>query len=583
MKSAFSRLLCQMPFDKRNIKQGVMIMIDKKYIRNRLDSIMQVMSGLHLLNENLEQEYHRIAEEIDRYSFRILMTGGFSSGKSTFLNLLLDRDLLKVNQTPETAIATELVYGPQEYLEAVDNQGNTQTFPLDCDTVFLPKDWRYLVFHVTADFLRENPDIVLVDMPGLDSDVEWHNKAIAQYIARGSAFLLFVSCEDGTLRKSVGDFLQEVASYPQSVSCFISKCDLRPAQQVEEACQQVSRDIVRLYQEPVPLETIAYDDPDFQAKAQKALLGFNAQMLFEKKFSGEIAAFIALCRAVVQTAKMSQQLDVSDLDSKIEELTQNEKKLIDEFDQQKAEIKRKYMQSVLPAIREDLEQALMMQVDQLTNALTVSPEAFNAVANRVIRTVLYKSTQQHVEESFDEFVNQLDLSFLENQDNAALKEALTQGLHLIASDLEGLRQSSAEKAKAEGNFKRAYQGIASVLAIATDVVNPLIELLIVFLPTILDLFSGLGRQARYDDLRNKVQSSVIPQILEKLDPEIEDAVCKIRDAGLAELENKTKRVLDTQRATLQDRKKQKEQREKTFENGLKMYDDALHALDSYIM
>lgn len=558
-------------------------MIDKKSIRTRLDSIMQVMSGLHLQNENLEQEYHRIADEIDRYSFRILMTGGFSSGKSTFLNLLLDRDLLKVNQTPETAIATELVYGPQEYLEAVDNQGNTQKFSLDCDTVFLPKDWRYLVCHVNADFLRENPEIVLVDMPGLDSNVEWHNKAIAQYIARGSAFLLFVGCDDGTLRKSVGDFLQEAASYPQSVSCFISKCDLRPPQQVEEVRQQISRDIVRLYQEPVPLETISYDDPDFQSKARKALLGFNAQLLFEKKFSGEIAAFVSLCKSVVQTARMSQRLNVSDLDDKIEELTQTEKKLTDEFEQQKAEIKRKYMQRVLPAIREDLEQALMMKLDQLTSALTVSSEAFNALANRVIRTMLYKSTQQHIEESFDEFINQLDLSFLEDQDNAALKEALTQGLRLVASDLEGLRQSSAEKSKADGRFKQAYQGVASVLAIATDVINPLIELLIVFLPTILDLFSGFGRQARYDDLRNKVQSSVIPQILEKLDPEIEDAVCKIRDAGLAELEDKTKSVLDTQRAALQDCKKQKELREKTYEDGLKTYDDALHALDGYAM
>lgn len=558
-------------------------MIDKKSIRTRLDSIMQVMSSLHLQNENLEQEYHRIAEEIDQYSFRILMTGGFSSGKSTFLNLLLGRDLLKVNQTPETAIATELVYGPQEYLEAVDNQGKIQTFPLDCDTVFLPKDWRYLVCHVNADFLRENPDIVLVDMPGLDSNVEWHNKAIAQYIARGSAFLLFVGCDDGTLRKSVGDFLQEVASYPQSVSCFVSKCDLRPPQQVEEVRQQISRDIVRLYREPVPLETISYDDPDFQSKAQKALLGFNAQLLFEKKFSGEIAAFVSLCKSVVQTARMSQQLNVSDLDDKIKELTQTEKKLTDEFEQQKTEIKRKYMQRVLPAIREDLEQALMMKLDQLTNALTVSSEAFNALANRVIRTVLYKSTQQHIEESFDEFINQLDLSFLEDQDNAALKEALTQGLRMVASDLEGLRQSSAEKGKMDGRFKQVYQGVASVLAIATDVVNPLIELLIVFLPTILDLFSGWDRQSKYDDLRNKVQSSVIPQILEKLDPEVEDAVCKIRDAGLAELEEKAKRVLDTQRDALQDCKKQKEQREKTYEDGLKTYDDALHALDGYAM
>lgn len=558
-------------------------MIDKNNIRTRLDSIMQVVSDLHLQNEKLEQEYHRIAEGIDHYSFRVLMTGGFSSGKSTFLNLLLGRDLLQVNQTPETAIATELVYGQEEYVEAVDNQGNTKQFPLDCDTVFNPKDWRYIVYHVNVDFLRENPDIVLVDMPGLDSNVEWHNKAISQYIARGSAFLLFVSCEDGTLRKSVGDFLQEVAAYPQAISCFVSKCDLRPAKQVEEVRKQIGKDIFYRYQAPVPMETISYNDPDFQQKARKALLDFNAQLLFEKQFSGEINAFIALCKSVVQTAKMSQKLDVSDLDREIEKLTQAEKELQDRFAQKKNEIEKKYIQSVLPSICQDLEQTLMMKLDQLTAAMTISSEAFNTVANSAIRAVLYKSTQQHIEESFDEFINQFDLSFLEDQDNTALKDALTQGLRLVASDLEGVRQSTAEKSQMDSRFKQAYQGVASVIAIATNVVNPLIELLIVFLPTILDLFSGFSRQAKYDDLRTKVQMVVIPQIVEKLEPEIRRAVCEIRDSVLAELSDKAKNVLDTQRAALQDCKKKKEQREKDHQTGLKVYDDALNTLDTYML
>lgn len=558
-------------------------MIDKKTVLSRLEAALKIMMDCGTKNESLEQEYNRLVSEIEAYKFRVLMTGAFSAGKSAFLNTLMDRTILKEGQGPETTIATELVYGQDEYVEAVDNQGVSKRFPLETETVFLPKDWRYLVYHVNCKFLQENPEIVLVDMPGLDSNIEWHNRAIAQYISRGSAFLLFVSCEDGTLRKSVADFLKEKASYPQGIACFVSKSNLRTKPLVEEVCKQVAQEIAQIYGTSIPVDSISYDDPQFRQKAQKAMLYFNAQLLFEKKFSGRVNAFITLCKSILETAKKSEKLDVADLDREIEKLAENEKELQAQLEKEKIQTKRKYDQTVLPAIQQELEQALSMRVDQLTTAMTVSPEAFSSAANSIIRSVLYKSTQQHIEKSFNELIDQFDFTFLEESDNTALKDAMQEGLRMVITDLEDLRQSSAKKSESATQYKQLYQGVAAAVAIATNVVNPLIELVIVFLPTIMELFSGFNRQAKYDELRNKVQAVVIPQIIEKLQPELRHAVENVRDSVLTELTNKAKSVLDTQQAALQDCKCKKEQREQNFHAVCMKYDDALRALEEYRM
>ena len=45
--------------------------------------------------------------------------GSFSAGKSALINAMLQRELLEENQRPETAIASELLFGDEEYIEAV--------------------------------------------------------------------------------------------------------------------------------------------------------------------------------------------------------------------------------------------------------------------------------------------------------------------------------------------------------------------------------------------------------------------------------------------------------------------------------
>lgn len=553
-------------------------MIDKNRLKGILTKFNSIMAEQHLLG-TITNESERVAASIDGYSFRVLMIGGFSSGKSAFLNTLLGRELLKEAQAPETTIATELRYDKEEYIEAFTSNDDSIRFELGNLPNIVPENWRFLVYHIDAPFLQANPDITFVDMPGIDSNLEEHNKAIAQYIPRASAYILLVNCADGTIKKSTEDFLGEVAQYPQSLACFASMTDLRTAEDVATVCAQIEAEIKKVYGSQIPVTPISVYDEDFKEKASMALSQFNPQDLFEKKFEGELKALISLGKSILQTAYDAQSLDVSTIDRRISELETTRSKLINKLDQEKAAITRKYNKQVIPAILLDLERALEAKADQLAAALTVSHEAFNASVNSIVRSTLYTSTEQHIGNSFDEFVNSFNLSFLD-EDNEELKNAILDGLRLVSNYITQYRESfQTYENNNSAAIKKTFSGVAAAVAITTNIINPLIELVIVFLPTIMDLFSGINRQAQFEELKRKVQLVVVPEIVSKLTPQITMAVCETRDSMITEIECKMKEILDAQEETLKKCREEKATATQEFEIAQAKIKDGISALD----
>ena len=62
-----------------------------------------------------------------------------------------------------------------------------------------------------------------------------------------------------------------------------------------------------------------------------------------------------------------------------------------------------------------------------------------------------------------------------------------------------------------------FKVAATVLAVTTGVLAPVIELVVIFLPEIIGFFSKVGQEER---VQSKIQSEIIPQIKAKLRPVI---------------------------------------------------------------
>ena len=103
-------------------------------------------------------------------------------------------------------------------------------------------------------------------------------------------------------------------------------------------------------------------------------------------------------------------------------------------------------------------------------------------------------------------------------------------------------------------FGAIYKTVTTALAVVTNVVAPWLELVLIFLPEIMK-FIGKARQE--NELRNKVSNEIIPQIVERLRPEISNSIQQIKDQMLEETEKQILAMMNTEAEALEQAKEMK--------------------------
>ncbi len=85
------------------------------------------MNNMDIHVAAMKEQIHKLREGI----FQVLFTGGFSAGKSTLLNALMGKDLLKTSINAETAVITKIIFHAEEkvivYKKQVDKNGQAIT------------------------------------------------------------------------------------------------------------------------------------------------------------------------------------------------------------------------------------------------------------------------------------------------------------------------------------------------------------------------------------------------------------------------------------------------------------------------
>lgn len=558
-------------------------MLNKEsYLKNLdiLDSIMKRNSLDKVIGEKIDVT----RKNINEYITRILLIGEFSAGKSAFINKLIDRDdLLKVAQAPETSIATEIMYDENEYVECITMDNDIKKISFSEAYDLNANDYRYLIYHVKSSYLEKISDVILVDMPGLNSNIENHNKAIAQYISKGSGYILLVGCDNGTLRNETKQFIREIRQYNQGLTCFVSKSDLKLPEDVDEVKLQIEQEINNLFDDVVNVETISIleDYDKFESKATKAIKSFNLQQLFVNRFDGAMKEIVDLEKYSLQTLLSAMELNSDEIDNRIMECEKNKKELEKKLNAELKDLDYNYNHKVIFEIEMDLKNALHGQVDNLTDAILMGKDAFSSLINSIIRPVIINSTQKHITKSFEDLIENIDISFTDSKfENhaSAIQKILEDWKENRNSDK--LDKGVLLKTGISMENQLKYKGITSALAIATTVINPVVELIIVFLPEILEALSAIYKMFKRDDLRDKVEFIIIPQIIEKIMPEIVKVVEEQKEILIDNLKEKFNEAINAEVTALENAKQDKQSIIDNYEISKKEKNDDLQLLET---
>ncbi|GAA9098733.1 hypothetical protein HpHA31_07780 [Helicobacter pylori] len=175
--------------------------------------------------------------------------GGFSAGKSTFLNHLLGLNL-KLPEAMEvaTAIPTYCLKGEREVLMGRSQNGGVVELPyLTFDHKFLDS-LGFNLKEIMPFMILSAPSVpfeflCFIDTPGYDAPNQGYTggdrQASEEYLANAKYILWVIDCQHGTIQSDDLDYLQELyEEHGKQVFIVLNKADLKITIQLEEIAVQ---------------------------------------------------------------------------------------------------------------------------------------------------------------------------------------------------------------------------------------------------------------------------------------------------------------------------------------------------------
>lgn len=337
-------------------------------------------------DNNLSGEFLKELEEVELkikdFKIKVPLIGIFSSGKSTLLNKYMQLQLLSYEITPETALATELNYADENEKILVHLQsGDIKTYPIDsadCITR-MSEDILYSELYIKSNVLKQHKDIVLVDMPGIDSSYKHHNKAILNYINEGCFYIICLSAAEG-IPATLLSFLQEMDIYNETnMSFLVTKIDKMAPREIESQMDHVRSQ----------LEDIGFSDPIIEkvAAADDDMEGFKRiiQNISSKKDEIFIKEIVIPMNSVINKIEYSLKMILNESNYNSYELedkkTELERKILDL--KNKIESEKQKVQAKIPNIAQGMGNDVYSVLMQMKYTLISEIKAGVSIDDRV--------------------------------------------------------------------------------------------------------------------------------------------------------------------------------------------------------
>lgn len=509
----------------------------------------QQLCTAHGLSKEASQAFPAFSAELSTFEPLVPVCGCFNAGKSSLLNAVFLTSVLPVDIKPTTAIAGELRPSSDPHVKAICPDGSSERLPLERITDATVDAYTHIEIHLDSPAFARLGECVLVDMPGTDSNLEAHNRAILNYLRRGAHFLYIIDAEQGTIRSDSIAFLRELQRYGKPFSVLLNKSDKKPESAIKEIVQGVrealgefgsnvfvgscsARTAARAAASGANAEKVPSGSAldDFFA----ALRGVDMPGHFRASVRAGIEVAYASASREFKTRADSMALDTSAIDATIRDLERRGQDMERLFQAERQTLQKRLSSSAVESVLGELKQALRAEREGLASLLASKSgqQAFAAHINEIIRPIFVCATQKVVEDATREFSESVKRIW---QETAPPRIASGAGSQLGALPPMNANMNEAMDAfsginnlLSSSQFNIAFKSLAGSLGLMTAVVAPWLEVIILFLPEILKgldalLFGGAREEERRSKLLSEVDG-IISSVAAKLRPQTQSTL-----------------------------------------------------------
>ncbi len=362
------------------------------------------------------QEVSKIIDDIDHYRVNTPVIGNFSTGKSSMINAIIEKPLLSVDITPETAVPTEIYYGNNKVLQ-YDKTGvierKIEELPLQGLTV---QTTDLVKIEYDNPFLEEIKSVNIVDLPGFDTSIELHNRAIDQYLPNSLAYLLVVSSDEPVLKESISDFLKELKTYNMPVYVVITKSNRLDEDELEECRKLLKKLVSRIYnQEDVTVACVdAYGNVNIEELKDilREIQGKTGE-IFINKFSEILKNESRYPLAYLEDRIDKECLSTSRLEQEQEKLEKRMDEITVEIEKEKNNFERQAkvcINTIRERVKTDLESSLTTISAMLESGADVS-DKINGIVRRSVRIGINTEFEPKLKKYVEHIAEMIQIEF----------------------------------------------------------------------------------------------------------------------------------------------------------------------------
>ncbi|QSZ41057.1 ATP-binding protein [Sulfurimonas aquatica] len=218
------------------------------------------------------------------YPMEVAIVGQFSSGKSTFLNALLSKDILPTGITPVTSKVNYINYSDEYKLKVTYNNGADEYHPLESisnftDQRYSMEDVKYITLYAPMEILK---DISFVDTPGLNSQ-SLSDTQVTKKILRDVDGIIWLTLLDNAGKESESQVLSEyLENFKDKSLCVLNQKDKFDSKQVETTVGYMQMNFKDFFVQVIPISAKQALDSRVN---QKDVLINSALISMQKSFN----------------------------------------------------------------------------------------------------------------------------------------------------------------------------------------------------------------------------------------------------------------------------------------------------------
>ena len=335
-----------------------------------------------LLDDRLSPSFH-LVQAIDKLKIRakepmkVAITGQFSSGKSTFLNALLAKNILPTGITPVTSKVNYIRYGDELKIRVKYKDGRDEYHDIDHISRFTDQrkgveDIDYLTLYSPLNMLK---DIVFVDTPGLNSLALTDTQTTIKVLNEVDG-IIWLTLLDNAGKMSEERVLKKYLSmYKNKSLCVLNQKDRFSEDEIKQSVAYVRESFSQYFSEVVPIsakQALKSRSSDKIVLMDEALDEFMKALHVELGKSLQANNADLLQRAYSDYHRKIEEIANSDLSKNIELAKESNIALVIKFI--KEEIQPKSIEAKEYAIKKELNTVCQKIIGQYEIFLKVYDE-----------------------------------------------------------------------------------------------------------------------------------------------------------------------------------------------------------------